>query len=422
MLSPEILASHPATEEIDLPTLIEEQDRLAEEAREVLPYSFDECTYSKGYLRQSIFSCIDCGEKGVCYGCSISCHAGEQLTRCDCPTSSMVPPAEAAEAGPSKSKRHCTLNPPHQQPQLPNEKNRYTKNFAGKFCRCGRDYDPLTETEAMVNCLACEDWFHESCLNLQPKREGPLDDDEDEEANCLIPSDTYDALICADCVRSHSLLSERAGTTGWMVIVPGEKEGEWAVAGRADSATNGSKRALEETHLPGAKKARVEESSAEKPAPVVVTAETDVTVKPANSVPRTGAGDIFLANGIRDRLARELDVGNRRRHPLTPSQEKAIASLPFPLVDEEIYEPPADEDEPETLDSVTERVVSSLPRVQAIEALHGFQAMKWVPMSVLLLTNRRDKLKVMLAGHAQSGQSVSREDIETFFQDLRQNK
>ncbi|MDN8660428.1 hypothetical protein Q0N58_14855, partial [Staphylococcus aureus] len=54
MLSPEILAHHPATEEVDLPTLIEEQDRLAEEAREVLPYSFDECTYSKGPLRQSI--------------------------------------------------------------------------------------------------------------------------------------------------------------------------------------------------------------------------------------------------------------------------------------------------------------------------------------------------------------------------------
>jgi E3 ubiquitin-protein ligase UBR7 len=24
-----------------------------------------------------VFSCLDCGEKGVCYGCSISCHAGE---------------------------------------------------------------------------------------------------------------------------------------------------------------------------------------------------------------------------------------------------------------------------------------------------------------------------------------------------------
>ena len=70
-----------------------------------------------------------------------------------------------------------------------------------------------------------------------------------------------------------------------------------------------------------------------------------------------------------------------------------IASLPFSLEDAEIYEPPRDNDEgepshnivcvkpidaDETLDEITNRVVGSLPRVQAIEALHGYQAMKWV--------------------------------------------
>jgi len=65
--------------EVSIQTLIDSSDALAEEAREVLPYSFDECTYSKGYLRQAIWSCIDCGEKGVCYGCSISCHAGKLI-------------------------------------------------------------------------------------------------------------------------------------------------------------------------------------------------------------------------------------------------------------------------------------------------------------------------------------------------------
>jgi E3 ubiquitin-protein ligase UBR7 len=64
-------------EEIDLVTLVDKQDALAAEARQALPYAFDECTYSLGALRQRVFSCLDCGEKGVCYGCSISCHAGE---------------------------------------------------------------------------------------------------------------------------------------------------------------------------------------------------------------------------------------------------------------------------------------------------------------------------------------------------------
>lgn len=56
----------------------------------------------------------------------------------------------------SGKKNKCTLNAPEKQPQPVNEKNRYTKNFAGVFCRCGRDYDPETEIEAMLNCIACE--------------------------------------------------------------------------------------------------------------------------------------------------------------------------------------------------------------------------------------------------------------------------
>lgn len=70
------LAQDPITE-VSIQSLIDSSEALAEEAKEVLPYSFDECTYSKGYLRQAIWSCIDCEGKGVCYGCSISCHAGE---------------------------------------------------------------------------------------------------------------------------------------------------------------------------------------------------------------------------------------------------------------------------------------------------------------------------------------------------------
>lgn len=71
--------------------------------------------------------------------------------RCDCPTVSMQ-----AEQPSGSKRRKCVLNRPEIQPSLPNEKNRYSKNFHGKFCRCGRDYDPETEEEAMLCCLGCE--------------------------------------------------------------------------------------------------------------------------------------------------------------------------------------------------------------------------------------------------------------------------
>lgn len=45
-------------------------------------------------------------------------------------------------------------------------------------------------------------------------------------------------------------------------------------------------------------------------------------------------------------------------------------------MDEEIYEPRTDTEPEETLEEVTERVVGSMPRVQAIEALHGYQRLK----------------------------------------------
>lgn len=56
-------------------------------------------------------------------------------------------------------------------------------------------------------------------------------------------------------------------------------------------------------------------------------------------------------------------------------QDAEAAALPFPLVDEVIYEPPADSP-PETLEEVTQRVVGGLPRAQAIEALYGYEVMR----------------------------------------------
>jgi hypothetical protein len=90
--------------------------------------------------------------------------------RCDCPTtpatasateddSESLPKIEAGTSSspsrPSRGRR-CTLHPADQQPQSANEHNVYSKNFKGEFCRCGRAYDPETEEEAMLNCIACE--------------------------------------------------------------------------------------------------------------------------------------------------------------------------------------------------------------------------------------------------------------------------
>ncbi|WWC90124.1 uncharacterized protein L201_005057 [Kwoniella dendrophila CBS 6074] len=448
LLPTSYLASQSPSSEITLQSLIDTSDRMAEEAREALPYSFDECTYDKGYLRQSVWSCLDCGEKGVCYGCSISCHSEHRLVelwtrrsfRCDCPTTSTQP-----EPKPPAKRRRCQLYPPQSQPQEANEKNHYTQNYAGKFCRCGRDYDAETETEAMICCIACEDWFHETCLNLRPTLSPSIpsqsvqasmqdatdtnagEDEDDEESAVLIKSDTYDGLICAACVKDNGYLRKQAGKEGWMIIEPVNSQGGWKVIGQQSetsptSLQNPEVAPVSQGGLTGKRKvedADSEESKGENEdskriklenglsTPITATNEATITLPSISTKGLTendektdfsewkwkGRGDIFLANGIRDKLVNELD-------------EKTTASLPFPLVDEEIYEPPKDDEQEETIEQVTSRVMTSLPRVQAIEALHGYQKLK-------------DRLNSMLQGHVASGKTVSKEDIEGLFEQLK---
>lgn len=49
-----------------------------------------------------------------------------------------------------------------------NTNNSYNHNFKGKYCTCGRPYpDPdAEEQEEMIQCIMCEDWFHEEHLGL----------------------------------------------------------------------------------------------------------------------------------------------------------------------------------------------------------------------------------------------------------------
>lgn len=279
--------------------------------------------------------------------------------RCDCPTT-----GRSTQAG--TSSHRCRLNDPGIQPQECNQENNYSPNYSGKFCRCGRDYDPETETEAMLNCIACEDWFHESCLNLRPatpasdpnliaetkatqpdtddaaKIEAKLDpekisEDDDDDEEVLIKSDTYDGLICAACVSSHGYLRSQAGQSGWMVIEP--KDGGWEVLGRADGQApslrsssaadvNGTDISAG-TNIPpvsvkagaNAKRSIEEVSPSEaEPSASPVDKKAKKEDHPTESLtPRVlrGKGDVFLADGVRERLKATLPVSPAKNstHP-----------------------------------------------------------------------------------------------------------
>ncbi|CAN0840972.1 Putative E3 ubiquitin-protein ligase UBR7 [Linum grandiflorum] len=155
-----------------------------------------DCTYNLGYVkRQAIFSCLTCtpeGNAGVCTACSLSCHDGHEIVelwtkrnfRCDCGNSKF-------------GEFFCKLCP---SKEVENVENSYNHNFKGLYCTCGRPYpDPdAEEQEEMIQCIICEDWFHEEHLGLESVNEIPKDSDGEP---------LYDEFICKACSTVCSFLS-----------------------------------------------------------------------------------------------------------------------------------------------------------------------------------------------------------------------
>jgi E3 ubiquitin-protein ligase UBR7 len=145
----------------------------------------------------------------------------------------------------------------------------------------------------------------------------PEGDEEDDEARVLIPSDTYDGLICSACVEGNQCLREQRGKPGWITIVP---EGEaYRVIGRpedrADATEFGAKRERADEEDGQNKRVKLDEEEApstkvedaESSRPEDETAKNDIS-QSVKAPSGTSKGDIFLVDGIREKLQAELDV------------------------------------------------------------------------------------------------------------------
>lgn len=165
---------------------------------------------------------------------------------------------------------------------------------------------------------------------LPPKSDEPpttaTDEEYDEEKESLIPSDTYDGLICAACVAGHPVLKEKAGSEGWMIVEPKEGGG-FEIVGRSkwsdeadaktDIVSNGEKQdegnvgqgATEHqstsTKRPAEDQAEEGNHIIKKPRTELSSSITDLEVV---SSTLKGNGDIFLAYGQREKLQKELTV------------------------------------------------------------------------------------------------------------------
>ncbi|XP_073339539.1 putative E3 ubiquitin-protein ligase UBR7 [Pagrus major] len=132
----------------------------------------ENCSYSRGYVkRQAVFACNTCTPSaaepaGVCLACANKCHDGHDIFelytkrnfRCDCGNSKF-------------GEFNCQLAPAKDEQ---NARNHYDHNFNGCYCTCDRPYpdtDDQTNDE-MIQCVVCEDWFHNrhlGCTVVDPE-------------------------------------------------------------------------------------------------------------------------------------------------------------------------------------------------------------------------------------------------------------
>ncbi|KAG7095206.1 hypothetical protein E1B28_005981 [Marasmius oreades] len=283
----------------------------------------------------------------------------------------------------------------------------------------------------MIQCLACEDWFHESCCNLRdrpaPREQTPEENDQYQvnenenetrsEASSsglpppLLEASDYDAFICGSCVSKNSVLQRYAGSAGCLIVTRDSSSSPWKLYPEKDAVDNLSrsentncsqKRRSSPTGFSerNAKRQRVSPSSSSSSSePCLAPSSSHQSdkiytgIRDSEHLATLGTGDIFLTEGFRDRWCQCSTC-----LPLLKANR-------YLLEEEDTYEPPSDPDSGLSLEELGMRALSRLPRDRAIDGIHAFNAM-------------REDLVQFLRPFAQDGKVVSDSDVKTFFETL----
>ncbi|XP_028994582.1 putative E3 ubiquitin-protein ligase UBR7 [Betta splendens] len=141
-----------------LDNIVADEDELQDALCVLAGSDPENCSYSRGYVkRQAVFACNTCTPSsaehaGICLACANKCHDGHDIFelytkrnfRCDCGNSKF-------------GGFQCHLIPTKDKE---NDRNLYNHNFNGCYCICGRPYPDDQDTDEMIQCVICEDWYH----------------------------------------------------------------------------------------------------------------------------------------------------------------------------------------------------------------------------------------------------------------------
>lgn len=369
---------------------LERQESLERDARDLMPYNFDTCTFDLGPLRQPVYACRTCqpqkegGQRGgMCYSCSISCHGDHELVElftkrdfvCDC--------------GTERIPKSCTLRGDRTRVEATKD-NSYNHNFESRFCDCDQMYDPATEEGTMVQCLlgtSCgEDWFHERCIGKTSS--GEIADEK--------------LFICWKCTNAVPWLKRYIGRPGIVGVT------------HQEHTVESLKRKVNSLGEPSPKKIKLdqilEESSATKDQSKQENVEENgLKAVSVNEQDRSQSSTECKLEGLlmgpNDETSLFLDDNFREELcDCAGCQER----MPPILIDDiPTYEPPVDEDDVASIHDAGSAALNSLPREQAIDGIMAYRRMK-------------ERLTAFLRPYAEGGKVVSEGDVKRYFDQARE--
>ncbi|KAG0046126.1 hypothetical protein BGZ83_008666 [Gryganskiella cystojenkinii] len=416
---------------------IEEQERLEKEARELFPKKFDVCSNSMGYIRQPVYSCLTCNpspseEAGFCYSCSISCHGDHNLVelftkrsfRCDC--------------GTDKFKDvKCKLDP--KPAGVLNDLNQYNHNYLGRFCWCDIQYDPTKEESTMLQCVVCEDWYHDTCIGISPH------------------NDDFDDFICRTCTRAHPFLRRYAKNPLFMIGVSDKKGGQKSITmidcsqvqkknlkdskeedeSKSDSAADVDITTVSKSPSDGStitttttSKTETVKNTSSSTMSMTVT-ETTTQVKRSLESADQDKSDTKDADEISNKRVKLNTTDSTQTCKLHQQPEDAYPeqemnlfategwrdllcqcpsclalytkeNVSFILGEEAIYE---DEDDDDAESSILESGMKKLNEMDRVQVMDG----------MLAYSRMRDEIRSFLAPFSEQGKVVTEEDVRAFF-------
>ncbi|KAJ1738333.1 hypothetical protein LPJ78_005699 [Coemansia sp. RSA 989] len=358
---------------------LSEQAALEREAAEVLSGKFDECTFDKGYVNQPLYACLTCTQPpakyqtsaseaeppsdpaGMCYSCSIECHAGHNVIElftkrnfcCDCGTQRLLPRPQPG----SGNSRCCQLKKLRTAlAETENTKNKYNHNFWGFYCRCDKFYDASVEPGVMIQCFVCNDWFHNDCIGKLPKE------------------DDYTDYICRECIAKYPVLrfinSDKA--------IYGK-----VIAGKVAELERSS--ATDTAALPG--------NSGDSDEPARKKARSEMCRRRRDTEADAGKPfDMFMADGWKEHICTCIEC----------MHEIERDGLVFLLKEEEVVEPEEDDTRTESLYESALRQLQTMDRTRAVDAAAAYHSLS-------------SRLKEYLRPFAVSGAVVTGQDIRAFF-------